>query len=518
MAYTIRQQYHRLAPTGSTLRVWWTVCTLLLLCLLPGLVGATPRQAIVKIYTVATRPDYDNPWNRMGPHTSTGSGAILVGQRILTNAHVVSNHTYLQVRRHGSARKYQAHVIAMANDADLALLGVEDPTFFEGVTPLELGTLPRLQNEVTVLGFPTGGDTLSSTAGVVSRIEHRRYVHSGMSLLAAQLDAAINSGNSGGPVIAGNRLVGIVMQSLDRADNIGYMIPVPVVKHVLNDIADGHYDGFPDIGIRTQNLDQPSMKRMLQVAEPTTGVRITQVIPGSSADGQLAPGDVVTHIDMYPVADDGTVALLAGERTHFTYAVQAHQIGEVVRVGIIREGMSHTASIPLTTAWGHHDLVPSWRYDVVPTYYIYGGLVLSPLSVDFLRTWGPKWVHTTPADLLNYYHHSVKSAPDEEVVVLIKVLSSTLNTGYETAVNRRIVAVNNRPVRNLRHLVAMLEKQTEPFVSLTTEQQQLLVFERTRIEVEHSDLLVTYGIRQDRSVDMQQEVVASQQIRLSSTR
>lgn len=189
---------------GSTLRVWWTACTLLLLCLLPGLVGATPCQAIVKIYTVATRPDYDNPWNRMGPHTSTGSGAILVGQCILTNAHVVSNHTYLQVRRHGSARKYQAHVIAMANDADLALLGIEDPTFFEGVTPLELGTLPRLQNEVTVLGFPTGGDTLSSTAGVVSRIEHRRYVHSGMSLLAAQLDAAINSGNSGGPVIAGN--------------------------------------------------------------------------------------------------------------------------------------------------------------------------------------------------------------------------------------------------------------------------------------------------------------------------
>jgi hypothetical protein len=103
---------------------------------------------------------------------------------------------FFQVQRHGQAKKYMARVAPVAHDADLVLLSVDDPDFFTGITPLPLGPLPEVQTAVTVYGFPEGGDTLSMTAGVLSRVEQTAYVHSNRWLLGAPLDAAINSGNN----------------------------------------------------------------------------------------------------------------------------------------------------------------------------------------------------------------------------------------------------------------------------------------------------------------------------------
>ena len=86
-----------------------------------------------------------------GTQSSTGSGSIIEGQRILTNGHVVQDQTFIQVRRFGESRRYQARVLYVSHTADLALLTVDDPTFFEGVEPLTFGPLPDTQEEVVVM-------------------------------------------------------------------------------------------------------------------------------------------------------------------------------------------------------------------------------------------------------------------------------------------------------------------------------------------------------------------------------
>ncbi|MBM4153000.1 MAG: trypsin-like peptidase domain-containing protein, partial [Kiritimatiellaceae bacterium] len=179
------------------------------------------RSAIVKIYTVHNVPDYYNPWNMRGTQSSTGSGCVISGKRPLTNGHVVRDQTFIQVRRFGESRRFQARVLFVSHQADLAILSVDDPTFFDNVEPLSFGELPYTQSEVNVYGFPMGGDTLSITKGVISRIEHQVYSHSSVPLLAAQIDAAINPGNSGGPAIISNKIVGVAMQGMTQADNIG---------------------------------------------------------------------------------------------------------------------------------------------------------------------------------------------------------------------------------------------------------------------------------------------------------
>jgi hypothetical protein len=157
----------------------------------------------------------------------------------------------------------------------------------------------------------------------------------------------------------------------------------------------------------------------------------------------------------------------------------------------------------LEAAAGAHELVPGSRYDRRPSYYIYGGLVLCPLTLDYLRTWGETWATDAPTQLLNYYVNGRATEPEEEVVLIIKVLSAALNTGYEVFVNQRIVAVNDQKIRNLRELVrAVAQPASDPFIVLTTEANARLVFDRAQAQRDHRPILATYDITWDRSEEL----------------
>ena len=146
---------------------------------------------------------------------------------MLTNAHSVEHHTQVKLKKRGSDVKYVAKVLAIGVECDLALLTVEDDDFFEGIAPVQFGPLPHLSAPVSVIGYPIGGVAISITSGVVSRTEVTNYAHGGIDLLGVQIDAAINSGNSGGPAFnSKGECVGVAFQSLkhDDAENIGYVI------------------------------------------------------------------------------------------------------------------------------------------------------------------------------------------------------------------------------------------------------------------------------------------------------
>ena len=207
------------------------------------------KEATVKIYAISNSPDYYSPWKMLEMDSGSGSGAIIEKNRVLTCAHIISDHKYIQVQRYGEVQRFNARVVSVSHEADVAILTVDSEKFFENVVPLKFGELPKIQREVLVYGYPAGGDSLSITQGILSRIEHQSYAHSSLYLLAGQIDAAVNPGNSGGPVLVDGRIVGVAMMSYDpdELENTGYMVPAPVIKHFLKDIEDGEHDGIPDI-------------------------------------------------------------------------------------------------------------------------------------------------------------------------------------------------------------------------------------------------------------------------------
>ncbi len=485
------------------LSVFWKFLLIIFLFCNLSIAASDVRESMVKIYCVENTPDYDNPWNMSGPESYNGSGCVIKGNLILTNAHVVSDQTFLQVRLYGQSKKYTAKVVSVSHEADLALITVDNPTFFKGIKPIQFGELPNVQDEVIVYGFPEGGDSLSTTIGVISRIEHQRYAHSLIKLLAAQLDAAINSGNSGGPVIIGDRIVGVVMQSLEGSENIGYMVPVPVIDHFLVDVEDGHYDGFPQLGIGLQKLENETLKNIFNVKNNISGALVNYIFPGTPAAGKIIPGDVIISIDGHDIADDFTVEFRPKERTNLNYYIQKHQIGENLKLTLLRNGKKHKINLSLDTAWGNNYLVPSLRYDVRPTYFIYGGLVFCPLSMNYLMTWGKNWKSRAPGNLINFVMNSEPTVKGEKVVIISKVLQSELNNGYQDYTDERIVEVNGKKIKNLKELVYIIENnKDQQYVIFKTKSRKIICFDREKVKAEQPQILKTYQIPKDRSEDL----------------
>ncbi len=461
------------------------------------------KDAIVKIFTVANTPDYWNPWSMRGTGSGTGSGAIIKGRKILTNAHVVGNQTFIQVRRFGDARRYPAQVLAVAHEVDLALLSVEDDAFWADVEGLKLGELPFAQDEVLVYGFPMGGDTLSVTKGVISRIEHQNYAHSSYSFLAGQIDAAINPGNSGGPVMKEGKIVGVVMQGIRQADNIGYMVPVTIVRQFLEDLEDGEYNGFPSLGVVLQSMENRDLKRSAGMTPEMTGMRIVRMMPGSPAESALRTNDVILAIEGAAVADDGTVEFRPRERTSLSYFIQRKRIGESIALEVWRDGARLPIEVALTRAVTRDALVPNEQYDVMPTYYIFGGIVFSPLTRNLLQAWGPNWFNNAPSHLTSILSANFPEVEDERVIVALKVLAADVNQGYDQVNNWIVHTVDGARIRTMRDLIAAVENpQGGEFVTFANLSGHTLVLDRAKAREANARILQTYRIPADRSPDL----------------
>ena len=466
---------------------------------------ASIKDSIVKIYTVADMPDYHNPWSTLGAYRGTGSGCVIDGKRILTNAHVVANETFVQVRKHGDAKRHNAAVEQISHDADLAILTVEDPAFFDDVPSLKFGELPETQDEVEVYGFPLGGDSLSITKGILSRLEHTFYVHSSHFLFAGQLDAAINPGNSGGPVISNGKIVGVVMQGLKGdAENIGYMVPISVIDHFFTDLKDGRHDGFPSLGISIQTMENPDMKRKYGLNDEQTGILVNRIYPGSPAEGILQRGDILLSVEGHPIADDGTVEFRPKERTSAMYFIDRHQIGEQASVEIFRESKVVTMTLTLSKTRSAYTVVPPEQYEEIPRYFIYGGVVFTPLTKNLLTRYGSNWAENAPDYLVAEIDKPI-TEQRQEVVLALKVLSAEVNQGYDDVFAWIINDVNGKTFKDFNEFYRLVMESNEPYLVLCDEDFFELVLDRKKAEAANQDILATYRIEHDRSPDLRSE-------------
>ena len=472
------------------------------------------RDSVVKVYTTRQVPSYGDPWSPGAIESLTGSGCVIAGRRILTSAHVVSDRTFVAVRGNGDSEKHEARVVHVSHDADLAVLSVDDAGFWAGLQPLPLGPLPPSQREVLVYGFPLGGDTLSVTRGVVSRVEHQYYLHGGRELLAGQIDAAINPGNSGGPVVLDGEVVGIVMQGDTGADNIGYMVPTPVVRHFLDDVADGRYDGFPALGIDWQPVENQDLRELYSLPADRTGVLVTRVLPDSAALNLLRRGDVLLSIDGHDLGGDGTVEFRPRERTSFAYVVDRQQVGTALLLEVLREGAIQSVHLTLGTGGANPVVVGPEQYDRPPSYFVFGGLVFSPLTLSYLESWGEDWSIEAPPHLLAELERA-PSVAGEQAVVLVKVLASSISEGYHDLADEVVSSVDGVRPRDLAELVRLVEDGIGAFLRIGySGDSREIVLRRARARVASAGILAGYGIPADRSADLR---AASQRAAASAT-
>jgi S1-C subfamily serine protease len=471
-------------------------------------------QAVARIVNHSQRPNWYAPWDPAPPHQSSGSGFVVEGGRVMTNAHVVSDARMLLVFLHGDPNPHQAVVDAVGHDCDLALLRPLEPGAFDGRSPLPFGGLPRLRSEVETFGYPSGGRQISSTRGVVSRIELQYYSHPGNEQhLSGQTDAAINPGNSGGPVVQDGKVVGVAFQAAADLQSVGYFIPSEVIHHFREDAdREGPYLGFPSLGVRVQNLENPAARRSAGMTPDESGVVVDLVFPETSADGILRAGDVLLEVDGVQVANDGSVALpphpafpsdteADALRMDLLVLVDRHPIGDPLRVRFLRDGVRSEVAIPLAS-WPGVDRYAS-KHDRRPRYFVYGGLVFLPLDVEVMKTFGPDWRST--ADKILLHEHLLRPYADldqwrQERVVLLRRLDHPVNASLTWYQNQAVERVNGHPIRHLSDLVRAFGENRSPCHVIECAGNRLLVLDRLEAERANPEILERYGVTVDRNL------------------
>ncbi len=455
---------------------------------------------VVRVFATTQDPDFDGPWQARTPSSSTGSGVVIGHREILTGAHVIANATFLQIQKVSHPDKAIARVKSVNHDSDLALLEVVEPAdFLDDITPAEVGEMPKLRDEVAVVGYPVGGEEISITEGVVSRIEVQRYSHSQRHLLAVTVDAAINAGNSGGPVFGGGKVVGIAFQKLTGVDNIGEMVPPPIIRAFLDGIRANRRPQVPALGVITQNLENPLLRKQLGLAKDESGVMIIQVDHGSASHGILEVRDVLLSIDGHTIANNGTVRYDNRHRTRFDVTLTGRYVGDTLGMTILRGGVEHEVQVTLQP-WT--PLVPRARYDLPPVYFVYGGLVFQPLTRDFLTTWD-KWWNKAPKEFLFHYYSGVRTADRHEVVVLTQILADEINQGYAHLYNEGVTSIDGVMPRDMVDFVTRLLGATG-IVEIGTSSGGVIMLDAAETRAATPRILERYRIPRDRSLDLPQ--------------
>jgi S1-C subfamily serine protease len=454
------------------------------------------RASVVSVDITAQPHDYYEPWKAPSPGGSGGSAFFIGERRLMTNAHVVSDAKIIRVKRPDRPEKYPAHVLFIAHDCDLAIISVDEKDFFDGMVPLEFGDVPALRSKVTAVGYPIGGRKLSITEGVVSRIELTGYVQTGADRhLAIQVDAAINPGNSGGPVVQDNKVVGVAFQTQFFSQNIGYMIPTPVIHHFLTDIKDGKYDGYASLGIITSSLENNGLRTWLGVPEGETGVMILKALPHSSSAGLVKPNDVLHAIDNHKIENDGTVKV-DEEFLDLAYIVQEKHVGDTLTLKIRRDGKP--MDVPVTLKKWDVAMPLGTAYGVQPEYLVLGGYVFVPISANYVRALG--WRSTIGYWLREFYTSIAETRPGvEELVVLSRVLRHD-STRYRDYRNVIVNTVNGKAPRDFAEFVSMLEKSDRAVIQFDGVNVEPLVLDRAHIETIQAEILKTFGITESRHV------------------
>src|SRR2546425_541289 len=376
--------------------------------------GAEPERSVIQILTFSQQPVWDAPWRFESVRRSGGSGFVIKGKRIMTNAHVVSWGKEVVVRRYQDPRPYLARVKFIAHDCDIALLEVEDEGFFSGLEPLRFGDLPKVRSTVVTYGYPAGGEQISYTRGLVP-------------------------------------------------------------------------------------LQNPAYRNFLKLPDNDLGARVDSLLPIPTTEKLIQPDDVLLRVGKYEIGSDGTV-VYEGNRVSASAAFQTAQRNENLLLKIWRQGKEIEVSLPMNVYTGDRNV--GNQYDVLPRYFVYAGLVFTPLSLDYMRTLGQGWRDGANAELTyELYYRRGESAQSArpEPIVLSSILAHPVNANFKITRHALVDKINGLRIDKLEDVVRAFESATNTHhVIEVAPNHSFETLNRADAVAMQGEILKTYGVPKDR--------------------
>ena len=461
------------------------------------------RNSVVKIHTTLRMPDYYRPWAKSSLRESGGTGVFIdcdivgEGDYVLTNAHVVQFASQIYVQPNRTTNKLAATIVAIAPGIDLALLKLDDPAESPDHERLPLAEeLPRVKDTVNAYGFPIGGDELSITEGIVSRIEFAVFFFD-VKGVRIQIDAALNPGNSGGPAVKNDHIVGLVFSGIREADNIGYLISADEIRLFLHDIEDGVYNGKPAVWGSFSSAENDALREHLALDNTKTGIVVTEPY-SDDEDYPLKRWDVITHLGSHSLDNRGKVQVRDDLRLHSFYLVPQLVEKEGLELTVFRKGEELKVLLPVQS--DRDRLIPILKYNQ-PEYAIFGPLGFTVAYHEVVRRlathskWGP-YLMVSENPLLERFNDKPAFPGEQLVIVPSKMFPHPMTNGYSSPRMDVLTHVNDQPVKSLSHLVELLRGATGEYLEFRFGGlAEALVFHREEFLESTEGILEAEGIR-----------------------
>ncbi len=462
------------------------------------------RDSVVQFHFTRRNPDFYRPWTKASPSDGSASGVVIEGNRILTNAHVVRYASQLFVQLKKGGDRLPAKAISVDPRMDLALVELEDPDEMAHLPHLELSDeLPAVKSTVNAYGYPIGGKDLSVTEGIVSRIEYGSYYFEGTGL-RIQIDAALNSGNSGGPAVQNGKIVGLVFSRITEGENIGYIIPTEEIERFLDDSSDGTFDGKPLLFQEVATLENPSLREFLTLPKGQSGMVVGKPYLEND-EYPLKRWDVITHIGPHNIDNEGYVDVEDDLRLSFQYYVPKLANQNHVELTVWREGAARQVSVPVSPTPSR--LLPYLILEY-PRYFIYGPLVFSAANHEIGQRMASsqRWVSYlsyTQNPLIGRLYDQPTFEGEELVFVCSRLFPHRVTKGYSDPSFAVVSHMNDEPVKNLRQFAMLLKNCQDDFIRIRMiGSGESLVFQRSEIEAATEEILTNEGIRYQCSADL----------------
>ncbi len=270
------------------------------------------------------------------PVTSSGSGFFVTEDGyIITNSHVIENAEEITVTDY-NGNQYPARLIGSEPENDVAVIKIDAKTL-----PVTLGVSSSLEvgDDILIIGNALGELSYTYTDGIVSHLSREVTLESGQIINMFQTNAAINNGNSGGPVYnMDGEVVGIASAKLasEKIEGLGFCIPIDDVRDMITDIIIfGYVTGKPLLGITVQTVTSSMSSRY----SLPTGCYVVALDTSSSAYEQgLRSGDVITKL--------GNTKITSGE--DIEAFLQSKNAGDKINLTYYRSGESFTVTVSLS--------------------------------------------------------------------------------------------------------------------------------------------------------------------------
>ncbi|MDP0489765.1 MAG: PDZ domain-containing protein [Verrucomicrobiota bacterium JB023] len=417
---------------------------------------------LIRINSTVQSFNAGQPWQRNSSKNRRGTGILISPTQVLTVAELVADQTFLEFEAPDSSDRVRATVSIIDYKSNLAILepaNTDDLGFLGELSPIELGEPAAIGDDAIVWQLEYNGTPLK-TKGLIRGVDTVSTFLPGFSFLCYNIKGSMQSSSSSFslPVTRGGKLLGL-LTAYDSDDQLSTVIAPEIIATFLEDVGDGHYDGFPSLGVASEPTEDSSFRDYLKLGDEMGGVYLSRIKPGMGADkAGLQVGDVLTAIDGSPIDRRGYYEHPSYGILPWTVLIRGEKFaGDQVRLEYLRDGEVKEVTATLTVA--EDPLVPRHIHDSAPPFLIKGGLVFQELSSAYLRAYGENWTTRAPLDLMHVLHNQKDYEEGRErVVFLSRIIPNPATVGYDSVNSQIITSANGQEIKDLKSLADALAK------------------------------------------------------------